>query len=359
MLRDAFVAGLVMGDVGGRRLRGLMAGLFVIALVFALKLAAPLLVPVVVAVLFGTLLLVPTRWLASRGLPYAWGAAVTVFGTWLVVLGLVAVLAMPARDWVAQAPDAAVKVQHRLRELARPFRVLQRTAERVEAVATGTDKQAPTVNVAQRSLLQRATGRTLSVASAALTVMFLSYFLVASAPKLRRKMAAIAGRERQERVEQVLDEMAQQLSNYLVLSTLVGAGVGLLTWGLLAAVGMPNAGLWGAVAAVLNYIPYLGAVVSLALIAAAALVAFDTLGPVLVVTGGFFALNIIEGNLITPMVLGRKVPLSPVSIFVGLLFWGWLWGVVGALLAVPLTVAVKIICDHVHGLEPVGVLLDN
>lgn len=351
----------MMGEFVGRRPGGVMVGLFVIALVFALKLAAPLLVPVVVAFLFGTLLLVPTRWLASRGLPYAWGAAVTVFGTWLLVLGLIAVLAMPARDWVAQAPEAVVKVQHRLRELVRPFRALQRTAERVEAVATGADggPQAPTVKVAQRSLLQRVTGGTVSFAGAVLTVMFLSYFLVASAPKLRRKMAAIAGRERQERVEQALDEIAQQLSNYLVLSTMVGAGMGLLTWGLLAAVGMPNAGLWGAVAAVLNYIPYLGAVVSLALIAAAALVAFDALGPILVVTGGFFALNILEGNLITPMLLGRKVPLSPVSIFVGLLFWGWLWGVVGALLAVPLTVMVKIICDHVPGLEPVAVLLDN
>ena len=344
----------------GRHAGGVMTALFVIVLVFALKQAAPLLVPVVVAFLFGTLLLVPTRWLVSRGLAHSWSAAITVFGTWLLVLGLIGALAVPARDWVANAPEAAVKVQQRLRDIVRPFLALQRTAERVEAAATGSDgKPAPTVKMAKPTLLQRATGGTLSFAGALLTVMFLSYFLVASAPKLRRKMAAIAGRQRQERVEQALEEMAQQMSNYLVLSTMVGAGVGLITWGLLAAVGLPNAGLWGAVAAVLNYIPYLGALVTLMLIAAAALFSFDTLGPVFMATGGFFALNMLEGNLVTPHLLGRKMPLNPVSIFVGLLFWGWLWGVTGALLAVPLTVMVKIICDHVTGLRAVGTLLDN
>jgi predicted PurR-regulated permease PerM len=344
----------------GRRPGGVLTGLFVIVLIFALKQAAPLLVPVVVAFLFGTLLLVPTRWLASRGVAYRWSAAITVLGTWFLVLGLIGALAMPARDWLSNAPEAAAKVQQRLRDIVRPFLALQRTAERVEAAATGeTGKPAPTVKVAKPTLLQRVTGGTLSFAGAALTVVFLSYFLVASAPKLRRKLAAIAGRQRQERVEEALEEMAQQMSNYLVLSTMVGAGMGLLTWGLLAAVGMPNAGLWGAVAAVLNYIPYLGAIVTLALIAAAALFSFQTLGPVLMATGGFFALNILEGNLVTPMILGRKMPLNPVSIFVGLLFWGWLWGITGALLAVPLTVMVKIICDHVTGLKSMGMLLDN
>jgi predicted PurR-regulated permease PerM len=106
-------------------------------------------------------------------------------------------------------------------------------------------------------------------------------------------------------------------------------------------------------------VPYIGAFITLALVTAAALVTFDTLGPVLTVAGGFFAINLLEGNLVTPMLLGRKMPLNPVSIFVGLLFWGWLWGVVGALLAVPLTVMVKIICDHVTGLKPVGTLLDS
>jgi predicted PurR-regulated permease PerM len=213
--------------------------------------------------------------------------------------------------------------------------------------------------VAQPSLLQRVTGSTLNAAGAALTVVFLSYFLVASAPKLRRKMAAIAGRQRHERVEQALEEMGQQMSAYLVLSTVVGIAVGLLTWGLLEVVGVPNALLWGTVAAALNYVPYIGALVTLALVSAAALVAFDTLGPVLATAGGFFAINLLEGNLVTPMLLGRKMPLNPAAIFLGLLFWGWLWGVVGALLAVPLTVMVKIICDHVTGLQPVGTLLDN
>lgn len=344
----------------GRR-SGVLTGLFLIALVFAMKLAASLLVPVVVAFLFAALLLLPTRWLSARRVPYAWSAAITVFGSWLLVIGLLGALVVPARDLVANAPAAAEKLQVRLRDLARPLQALQRTAERVEAAATGNDggRGAPTVKVAQPSLMQRITGSTLSAAGAALTVVFLSYFLVASAPRLRRKMASIAGRQRHERVEQALEEMGQQMSAYLVLSTVVGIGVGLLTWGLLTLVGVPNALLWGTVAAALNYVPYIGALVTLGLVTAAALVTFDTMGPVSAVAGGFFAINLLEGNLITPMLLGRKMPLNPVSIFLGLLFWGWLWGVVGALLAVPLTVMVKIICDHVTGLNPVGTLLDS
>jgi predicted PurR-regulated permease PerM len=344
----------------GRR-NGVLGGLFAIVLVFALKQAASLLVPVVVAFLFGALLLLPTRWLAAKGMPFGWSAAITVFGAWLLVLALLGALVMPARDLVASAPAAAERLQSRLHDLVRPLQALQRTAERVEAAATGSEagKGTPTVKVAQKSLLQRFTGSTLNAIGAALTVVFLSYFLVASAPRLRRKLASIAGRQRHEQVEAALEEMGQQMSTYLVYSTLVGLGVGLLTFGLLTIVGVPNALLWGTVAAALNYVPYIGAFITLALVTAAALVTFDTLGPVLTVAGGFFAINLLEGNLVTPMLLGRKMPLNPVSIFVGLLFWGWLWGVVGALLAVPLTVMVKIICDHVTGLKPVGTLLDS
>jgi predicted PurR-regulated permease PerM len=340
----------------------LLAGIFLILALAALRAASTVLIPVTIALLLSLLLTTPAQWLTARGLPYGASAAVAVFGTWALLLGAVAMLAMPASDWLGRAPEAFDRFEGRVRRIMRPLAAIQKTAETVEAVATGETPDArptPTVKVQQPGIAQRMTGSTLSLAGTALAVVFLTYFLVAAGPRTRRRIAAIAGRARQETVEAALAEIEVQVARYLLYSTLVSVGVGLATFVLLAAVGMPNAALWGVVAAVLNYIPYVGALVTLVVIVLAGLFTFDGTREVLVMGGGFFALNMLEGNLVTPWLLGRKLPLNAVSIFVGLLFWGWLWGVAGAVLAVPLMVLIKIVCDHVGPLKPVALLMDS
>jgi predicted PurR-regulated permease PerM len=159
-------------------------------------------------------------------------------------------------------------------------------------------------------------------------------------------------------VEEALAEIELQMGRYLSLTTLTNAVVGLLTWGFLHLLGMPNAALWGALAGILNFIPYVGALVTIALIGIAALVSFDTTNKALLAAGGYFVINLIESNLVTPALLGKRLPLNVVALFVGLLFWGWIWGITGAVLAVPLTVMLKVICDHIEGMK-VGVFLEN
>jgi predicted PurR-regulated permease PerM len=138
---------------------------------------------------------------------------------------------------------------------------------------------------------------------------------------------------------------------------LINMGLGLATWGVLAALGMPNAALWGMLAGVLNIVPYLGAVATAGILALAAVVSFDSLGHALLMPGAFLLLNLIEANVVTPVLLGREFPLNPVAVFVGLLFWGFVWGVPGAILAVPMMVALKIVCDRLPSLRPVAELL--
>jgi predicted PurR-regulated permease PerM len=191
-------------------------------------------------------------------------------------------------------------------------------------------------------------------------VIFLTYFMLATGQRFRQRLVSLPQEPlHQERMVHALDEIERQTSRYLVFTTLISIGVGGATWALLALCGLPSAGFWGVVAGVLNFIPYVGALVTSVLIGAAALLAFDGVERTLMVVGGFLLIHLVAGNVVTPAVLGRKLPLNTVALFVCLLFWGWVWGVLGAILAVPLTVMLKVICDHVDHLRPVAVLLDN
>jgi predicted PurR-regulated permease PerM len=190
--------------------------------------------------------------------------------------------------------------------------------------------------------------------------VFLTYFLLAMLPVFRAKVAKLIGtRSGARNMEELLTDIEVQMSRYMLLNTLTSLGVGLATWSFLAMVGLPNALLLGVVAFFLNFIPYAGAVVTTALVGMAALVALDDTGRVLIAMGGVAAINLLEGNLVTPHVMGKTLPLNPVAIFVSLIYWGWVWGPVGTVLAVPITVMLQVIFSRVERLRPVAVLLDS
>ena len=191
-------------------------------------------------------------------------------------------------------------------------------------------------------------------------VIFLSYFLLAAAPLFRRKLAMVLPtKAERSQVEEVVQEIETHMSRYLWLSTVINTIVGLLTWAMLALLGYPNAVLWGAVAGILNYIPYVGALATIAVIAFAGLVSFPSANQALYGAGGFFVINMLESNLITPALLGRKLPLNAAALFLGLMFFGWMWGITGAVLAVPLTVMVQVVCARIPAVQPFAVFLDS
>jgi predicted PurR-regulated permease PerM len=152
-------------------------------------------------------------------------------------------------------------------------------------------------------------------------------------------------------------ETQSQISLYLLVTTMINAGVGVATGIALAVVGMPNPVLWGVVAAVLNFVPYIGGLVNTVVLTLAAFLTFEDTGQALLVPIVFTAINILEGNLITPMILGRRMRLNTVAVFVGLVFWWYLWGIPGAILAVPMMATIKIACDHIESLAPIGEFL--
>jgi predicted PurR-regulated permease PerM len=335
----------------------LLTGIFLIVLTAALHLGAGLLLPVALACLFALLLDSPVRALRKRGVPSAIGAALVVFGALGAIVASGVKLAGPTIAWIDEAPETLRQVQTKVRRILRP---LQRAADRVEQATVPAGTQPPAVQIKPPGLMQRISAKTAQIVATAITVVFLTYFLLAMLPVFRVKVAKLIGtRDGARNVEELLAEIEVQMSRYILLNTLTSLGVGLLTWGFLALVGLPNALLLGGVAFLLNFIPYAGAVVTTAVVGMAAFVAFDETGRVLLAMGGCVAINLLEGNLVTPYLLGKSLPLNPVAIFVSLLYWGWVWGPVGTLLAVPLTVMLQVIFSRIDRTKPVAVLLDS
>jgi predicted PurR-regulated permease PerM len=162
-----------------------------------------------------------------------------------------------------------------------------------------------------------------------------------------------------KRAVEISHEIQQNISNYLFSVCLINMGLGLIVSIGLYFMGVPNAVIWGILAAVLNFIPYFGPVAGVTLLAAVGLLTFDTAWKGLLPPAWYLLLHLLESNLITPVLLGRRFTLNPVVIFVSLIFWTWLWGVPGALLSVPILVSVKVICDRVPAMSSVSELLSR
>jgi len=335
-------------------------GIFVILAIAALKMGSALALPIVVALLLSLLLSSPVAWLKRKRIPEPVGAGILVFGSVLLFFASLWFLADPAVQWMAQAPRNLAKAEQKLRSISKPLHTIQQTAAKVDDATAPDGGDAQVVQLATPGVMQRISGGSANFAGNALAVIFLSYFLLAAAPLFRRKLAMVLpSRSERGQVEEVVREIEVHMSRYLFLSTVINAIVGLLTWALLAALSYPNAALWGAVAGILNYIPYVGALATLGVIAFAGMVAFPGVDTALAGAGGFFVINMLESNLITPMLLGRKLPLNAAALFLGLMFFGWMWGITGAVLAVPLTVMVQVVCARIPATQSFAVFLDS
>jgi predicted PurR-regulated permease PerM len=190
-------------------------------------------------------------------------------------------------------------------------------------------------------------------------VVFLTYFLMLSGDTFRRKLIKLAGPtlSKKKVTLQALNEITGQIQRYLQVQLLTSALVGVLTGLAFFAIGLENAAVWGIAAAVLNLVPYIG---SLATAAASVLVGFLQFGSLtmaLVVGGASLLIHTLVGNLLTPWLTSRAARMSPVAVFVGLLAWGWLWGVWGLLLGIPILMMIKSVCDRVDDLKPIGEFL--
>jgi predicted PurR-regulated permease PerM len=336
-------------------------GLFVLACLYTLRSAREFLLPLVVGVMLYFLLVPLVRKLKRAGLPEGGGAAVVVLSLLVVVgLGMYA-LSWPATNWMARAPDGLRRVEQKLKPVFRSVEKLTRTAQQVEDITEGaTADEPPEVKVKEGGIGTTFLGGMQSLLGGAAIVLTLVYFLLASGESVLRKVVNAFPRlaDRQRAVE-IAREMEDQISTYLLVTTFINAVFGVVVALTLWLMGMPNPLLWGVVAAVTNFIPYLGSVICTAVIGLAALLAFEDVWWALLVPLVFFLLNTLEGYVITPLIMGHRFTLQPALLFVGLLFWWFVWGIPGALLAVPMMAAFKIFCERVESLQPIAAFLGD
>jgi predicted PurR-regulated permease PerM len=336
-------------------------GTFILLAIAALYFARPLLLPLVLAVLLNLLLSPGVRGLRRIGLPLPLGAALVLLAA-LAALGLAAwQLAEPAADWIERAPRSVQQMQDKIRPLKQSVEQVQKATEQVEQVTqVGATHPVREVKVKGQSLLQQLMKHAQEIAVGAFMMLVLLYFLMASDDLFLRKVVRVFPRLRDKiRAVEIGRTIEREIGRYFLTYSLINVGVGAVVAAAMYALGMPNPLLWGVMVGVLNFVPYLGPVISLTVITAVSLLTFDTLQQAAWPPLAYLIIEGIEGNVVQTLAFGRSLALNPVAIFVALLFWGWLWGAAGILLAVPVLVAVKVACSHIDSLKPVAEFLDR
>ena len=314
------------------------------------------------ALLLSFLLAPLVRALRRVFIPEALGAALVI----LALLGAVSLgvyrLSGPAASWIERAPEGLVRVERRIRQIRRPVEEVREAAEQVERQMeriTGGDGRPPQqVELRSQTLTAIVLSRTGSFIGGAVVMVVLLYFLLASGDLFLRKLIRVLPRlEDKKRAIEIARQTERHISTYLSTVTLINVALGVVVWFVMRLAGMPNPVLWGVTAGLLNFVPYLGAIVTVGVLTMVSILTFEDLGRALVAPVLYLGINALEGYLFTPMLLGRRLTLNPVVIFLGLIVWGWMWGIAGALLAVPILATFKIFCDNIEPLAPIGEFL--
>ena len=337
----------------GRRSQQAIVVIAIVLAIGALHLAKPAVVPVLFAAFLAMLLSPAVAVLRRLRVPRAIAAAI-------VVISLVAIVGLgvnatwrPARDWLDTAPAT-------MRTLERKLRPVTRFIAKVESVSEQAGHMTdpgPTKDVASppatptdsKSTVENTQDWLFAIA----TVLMVTYFLLAAGPSLLVQIENTRGAPAlNARLLQLATTISGDLSRYFATVTLINLLLGIATTATMYWLGMPNPLLWGMVAFLLNYVPYAGSATTLVLLIVVAVVSFEGLGKAFAVAGCYLALATIEGQVLQPILVGRRLDVSPLVVFLSLWFGGWLWGVAGVALAVPLLVTAKALAMGIGGLEP-------
>ena len=318
-------------------------GIFIILFIVALDQARPILLPAVSAFVV-TMMLGP---LSERAVRYRIPTLVTAITLWLMVLvvfyGVIVLLSAPVVDWIGKAPDISRMIQEKLLLLDRPLAALQK----IRNALLPTDNNKGGLGFDIMSIVQPA----VSVVTPAIGEVFIFFgtlfFMLLGRTKLRRVLVAFFDdREARLRTLKIMNDIEHNLTGYLSVVTMINFSVGVGAGVIAYAVGLPDPIAWAVLGFILNFIPYIGALLMQASLFFVGLVTFPALTHVLAAPLIYASLATIEGHFITPSIIGRRLTLNPLTVFLSLVFWSWLWGPVGAFLAVPLLIMGLVAVGH-------------
>lgn len=348
------------------------------ASLFVLQWAKAVFIPLMLGVIFSYALSPLVNWLELKRVPRWLGAAVLL----LAIVGATASATYSLRDEALKLVDSLPAAAQKFRQSIKggparsdsTLQSVQKAATQIEQAAregappdpVTTSRgalrvvvESPRFNVTD--YLWTGTVGLMTLVGQVTVVVFLTYFLMVSGDTFRRKLIKIAGPSLSTKkiTLQALDEITEQIQRYLQVQLFTSAVVGLLTGVALRVIGLENAAVWGIAAGVLNLVPYVGSLMTAVASALVGFMQFGSLNMALVVGGTSMFIHTIIGNLITPWLTSRASRMNPVAVFVGLLAWGWLWGVWGLLLGIPILMILKSVCDRVDDLKPIGEFLGS
>ena len=327
----------------------LLAGILVLLVLYTCAAAAALIVPLVLAVLLSLMFAPAVRLLCSWHLPRGLSALLVLLCTLVLTAALLASLVGPARAWVVQVPKSIARIELALNALRSPLVAATHMGEQIAKIANvdGDNKPQRVVEAGQGRIAQILNATPAAFASMIATVLLIFVFL-SHGDALLRKLVELAPALRIKKDIVMASRSAQhELSTYMITIAAINAVLGLLTAGALWWLGVDDPLLWGGVAAVLNFAPFIGPMLTVMVLVVVGFSCFETPLAALAVPGVFLALHLIEGQLVTPLIVGRRLALDPVMVFLALMLFGWLWGVAGLLLAMPLLTCVRIVAERI------------
>jgi len=334
-----------------------LTGLFVLAAFYTMYFMRAMLLPLVLALLLSYLLVPLVRLLARIHIRPLFGSAIILAGVIAGIVYGVTLLSEPAAGWIEKAPYSLHELRQKLLPLKKPIEKVAQASGEIDKLTTADDGQAkPQTVVVKRSALTEMflTQGPEFIASTVLMFILL-YFLLAYDGVFLTKIIRVTPRlDDKKRAVSIMRDIETHISRYLITITAINIGLGIAVGTTVHFLGMRNPFMWGVMAALLNYVPYLGALTGIICMTLGAVLNFDSVGYAMIVPASYLGIAILEGNFITPFILGRSLTLNPILILVALAFWGWMWGISGMILAVPILATFKIFCDHIEPMAPIA-----
>jgi predicted PurR-regulated permease PerM len=338
-----------------------LGGLFALGVLAALYVASAIILPVVLAFVLNLLLQPAVRLLGRVHLPRAVGALLTVLLVIGALVGLVAALSVPAATWAERLPEGIPRLEAHLQVIKGPIQALQKVIQQAEQVADAPPSRGSIVSVRRDLGLTGALfAGTRSVLDGLFTTVLVLYFLlVAGDIFLRRTVEILPTFSNKRQAVDISQQIQEDISAYLMTITAMNAAVGVATAAAMYLCGLGDPLLWGTTAFLLNYIPILGPFFGICIFVLVGMLSFESLWWALLPPALYFGIHLVEGETLTPMLLARRFTLNPVLIILSLVFWFWMWGVPGAILAVPMLAILKIVSDRLRPLKALGHFLEG
>jgi predicted PurR-regulated permease PerM len=345
-------------EASARLQSGVMVGIFALLVFYFLYFASPILIPIITALLLSMLFAPFVRLLEWVQVPRALGSLIVVVTAVGILFGIAASLRGPAQSWLTE-PERLSRLEEKLRPITAPFEKLQYATEQLEKATTPRDRPAiQKVEVARpglSGLLSTGIGHLASTIAAVIGLLY--FFLVSGDTFLRKLVLVTPSLKDKKRAVEIVRNIETDISFDLVMVTAINIAIGFIVMATTAVLGIPDPFLWGTLAAILSFAPYVGEFVIVILLSLAGILTFDNLFLALVAPAIYFVLMTICWQGVVPFVVGRRMTLSPVAVFIMIIVLGWMWGVIGALVAVPMLASLKIICERIVSLRPIAEFL--